>query len=190
MFDWSKIFTLIEESRLVDGEIYECFSRYYFDNKGKVDSFSKLELPAPANKNYSINAFPVVQTPEVLWDYYDSKDKYKEDYEHSRKCIHDIILYKINAGLNKKEFFLALEKSFKITPFVKTVLNFIKQKGNCRFGEVNQWIHENCSDVPLPYRWELKENTHILYDWLAYFYKEISWDVPGKKSQVIYWAKT
>ena len=38
-----------------------------------------------------------------------------------------------------------------------------------------------------PYRWEVKDNTRILYDWLAYFVAEVTWDVPGF-SQVIYWT--
>lgn len=42
-------------------------------------------------------------------------------------------------------------------------------------------------DVPLPYRWEIKDNTRIFYNWLAHFFDEITWDRPNY-SQVIYWT--
>lgn len=67
------------------------------------------------------------------------------------------------------------------------LVEFIKEQKSARFGAVNDWIHSKCSDVPLPYRWEIKENTNILYNWLDYFFDEIRWDVPGVRSQVIYW---
>jgi hypothetical protein len=54
---------------------------------------------------------------------------------------------------------------------------------------VNDWIYQHCSDVPLPYKWEMKRNTNFLYNWLSYFYDEITWDIPGSHSQVIYWDK-
>ena len=41
---------------------------------------------------------------------------------------------------------------------------------------------------PSPYRWEIKANTRILYDWLEYFFMEIRWDRP-RHSQVIYWQQ-
>ena len=34
------------------------------------------------------------------------------------------------------------------------------------FGEVKLFIHNNCSDVPLPRRWEITENIQILYRWI------------------------
>jgi len=63
----------------------------------------------------------------------------------------------------------------------------LKHERNLRFGAVNKWIHEKCEDVPLPYRWEIKENTRIFYDWLAHYVPEISWVRP-KYSQVISWG--
>ena len=66
----------------------------------------------------------------------------------------------------------------------------IKNERSARFGQVNEWITELCSDKPTPYRWELKSSTNKLYDWLDYFFDEISWDVPGRHSQVIYWDES
>ena len=35
------------------------------------------------------------------------------------------------------------------------------------FGEVKAFIHNNCSNVPLPRRWEITENIQILYRWIV-----------------------
>jgi hypothetical protein len=62
--------------------------------------------------------------------------------------------------------------------FGRTVVDHLKRRTNPRSGAVNSWIHEKCEDVPLPYRWEIKENTHIFCNWLAHFIPETTWDGP------------
>jgi hypothetical protein len=71
-----------------------------------------------------------------------------------------------------------------VTDFVE----LLKVERSLRFGAVNDWIHKKCEDVPLPYRWEIKDNTRIFYDWLAHYFPNITWDRPNY-SQVIYWNK-
>ena len=100
---------------------------------------------------------------------------------------HDLILYQVPPGLARDEFLSALRDNFKSHPFVRAIVKLVQQEKPARFGLVNEWIQANCSDKPTPYRWEIKENTHILYDWLDYFFEEIKWDVPGRHSQVIRW---
>jgi hypothetical protein len=80
-----------------------------------------------------------------------------------------------------------IREGFLSNVFVKKIIDHIKQAGSLRFGEVTTWIHTNCRDVPVPYRWEVKQATHVLYNWLAYYVPEISWSVPGQRSQVIVW---
>jgi hypothetical protein len=81
-----------------------------------------------------------------------------------------------------------LGDSFRRTPFVIEFLELLKTERNLRFGTVNDWIHRKCEDVPLPYRWEIKDNTRIFYNWLEYFFPEITWNRPNF-SQVIYWCE-
>jgi hypothetical protein len=66
-------------------------------------------------------------------------------------------------------------------------MELIKKEKNARFGLVNEWLQQNCSDKPTPYRWELKATTRCLYDWLAYFFPEISWDRPSY-SMILRWS--
>ena len=79
-----------------------------------------------------------------------------------------------------------LGSAFLSTPFVVELVQLLKEEGSLSFGQVNDWIHSKCDDVPLPYRWDLKKNTHILYDWLSTFASEISWDRP-RHSQILRW---
>ena len=81
-----------------------------------------------------------------------------------------------------------MEQNFKAHPFIITAVDYVKKNKSVRFGEMNNWIKSNCSDTPTPYRWEIKSTTNKLYDWLKFFYDEIDWNIPGKRSQIIYWA--
>ena len=78
--------------------------------------------------------------------------------------------------------------AFRATPFVSAFVAHLKSERSLHFGAVNAWIHQQCEDVPLPYRWEIKDNTRIFYNWLAHFFDEITWDRPNY-SQVIYWNR-
>jgi hypothetical protein len=46
------------------------------------------------------------------------------------------------------------------------------------------WIYKNCTDVPIPRKWEITENIQILYKWIVKLgngkYKV---DVPGSYSE-------
>ena len=64
-------------------------------------------------------------------------------------------------------------------------LNIIREAA--RFGEVTDWVSQLCRDQPTPYRWELKESTSKLYNWLEEADEEINWDRP-RHSQVLHWS--
>lgn len=158
-------------------------------NKNRNEPFPKLTLPKDQAKEYSIYNFPITENPKELWKYYSNKNKSDYTPENIRKYIHDLLIYGMRKeGMAKEAFYDALELGFKSQPFVSTLAMMVKKSKSCRFGTVNDWIHRKCTDVPLPYRWELKDNTRILYNWLDFFYKEIEWSVPGAHSQVIYWV--
>ena len=100
--------------------------------------------------------------------------------------MHDLVIFDVPPNLSPAEFTLRLGESFRKTPFVRDFVDYLKTEKNLRFGCVNEWIHRKCEDVPLPYRWEIKENTRIFYNWLSHFIPEITWDRPNY-SQIIYW---
>jgi len=188
--DWKKIYEVISESFLVNDRIYNTYKKKL---KGKlyirernIPSFNMNDLVP--DKEFSLDSLPAIETPEKLFDIYQNlkiKNKSKELY---RKAIHDIVLYDIPNNLTENEFFELLKKEFTSKKFTKKMVNLIKRHKSMRFGGVTNWIHSNCSDVPLPYRMEIKENTKILYNWLSYFYERIRWSIPSKHSQVLFWS--
>ena len=109
--------------------------------------------------------------------------------EEIRRRTHDLATFGMGPGLVAEDFVKELGEAFRRAPFVIEFVDFLKSTKKARFGSVNDWIYRKCEDVPLPYRWEIKTNTRIFYDWLSHFFPEITWDIPGGYSQVIYWNK-
>lgn len=187
-FDWVKIYRIIDTSHLVDDALY---SKY----KAFLDQQPKTKPPAypsdlfPVVKKYTISSLPATENPVKLSDYYFNPTEADFTLEEVRRALHDLVVFDIPQGLNETEFWQRLGKNFRNSSFVKDFVEILKLNQSMHFGAVNDWIHQKCEDVPLPYRWEIKENTHIFYDWLARFIPEISWDRPNY-SQVIYWKET
>lgn len=185
--DWTKIYHVINSSRLVTDDIYQRFKEYSAQHPPVSRPLPPIEL-LPAAKTYTISSLPATESPERLSDFYFSHGQEKASLEDIRRAAHDLAIFGIAPGLSRSEFDKRLGDAFSRTPFVIDFLTYLKKAGSLRFGAVNDWIHSKCEDVPLPYRWEIKENTRIFYDWLVHFYQDISWDRPNF-SQVIYWKK-
>ena len=182
--DWLRIHDLLESSVRVDDSIYDQAKRYLDENKEKRPPLPILTYRSKqGSKEFSRHSLPFVQSPESLWDYYSV-----DQFEGSRaNFVHDLVLYSVQKpGLNREEFLEQLKANFKRHAFIRSVAGFVEREGHLRFGAVNNWITEKCTDKPVPFRWEMKPATNRLYDWLEFFFDEISWDRPNH-SQVIYW---
>ena len=183
--DWHRIQQLLDESIRVDDVIYEQAVVYIENNRDKRPPLPDLNFKsAGGTKEFSRTSLPSTQTPELLWEFYD-RGKFVES---KAPYVHDLQLYGItNQGLNQNQFFEILGLEFRNHPFVSAIVSHIREHRELRFGAVNAWITQKCSDKPVPFRWELKPATNTLYNWLQYFVNEISWDVPGKRSMIIRW---
>lgn len=182
--DWIRIHGIVAASRRVDDAMFQSLSQYVdtclaSPPRPPPPSFSKV------SKLYSIASLPATESPSLLEKcYFEGQFPSPEE---ERRATHDFFTFRLPANLDVDEFNEALRLSFRLLPFVTDFVEFLKSQGSLRFGSVNDWIHQKCEDVPLPYRWEIKENTRIFYNWLAYFFAEIDWNIPGAYSQVIYW---
>ena len=58
-----------------------------------------------------------------------------------------------------------------------------------QFGAVRRWFSDNTTTVPTPRSYELSDYIVILYTWICYFDDDFTWDVPGARSEVIYYKK-
>ena len=136
------------------------------------------------NAGFLISALPLTQSPELLFRIYFSEMDF--DISMLNSAAHDIGLYNIPIGLNELDFFRCLKVNFFNHPFVKLLISNIQLKGEMFFGEVKEFVHQNCADVPLPRRWEITENIKILYAWLVNLSDgSIVVDIPYNYSQRI-----
>ena len=138
-------------------------------------------------KVFTISSLPAVESPERLAEVYFSPGV-GGSTDEMRRAAHDLAVFNIPDGLNRATFNERLAIGFRDSAFVSAFVNWLKEIGSLRFGAVADWLHQRCEDVPLPYRWEIKVNTRILYDWLEYFFWKSIGDRP-RHSQVIYWQQ-
>ncbi len=185
--DWIRIYEMINASRRVDEKLYEILCGYVESCPLPVPLSVPPDMFPPASKRFTIGSLPATESPQRLADYYFGGGLSSFSSEEVRRVAHDLSVFRIPDGLQQEAFHRTLRQAFITVPFVVEFVAFLKEHGSLRFGAVNDWIHDQCEDVPLPYRWEIKENTRILYNWLEHFFPEIEWNIPGAHSQVIYW---
>jgi hypothetical protein len=185
--DWIKIYEIINSSRQVDDSLFEKFADLAAQRRPFDGTVPLLDI-LPSPKAFTISSLPAAAHPQHLLDFYLNPGEQRFGPEEVRRASHDFATFRVPNGLTGSEFEKRLGESFRKTRFVIEFVEFLKASKSLRFGAVNDWIHQKCEDVPLPYRWEIKENTRIFYDWLAYYVPEISWDTP-RHSQVIYWQR-
>jgi hypothetical protein len=186
--DWTKIYEIINTSRQVDDDLYQRYKEFTEQRPPLGAPLSPPDL-LPRTKTYTISSLPATESPQKLADFYFDPSPGRFAPEEIRRAAHDLATFGIPSSLAKSDFDKRLGENFYKTPFVIDFVELLKTEQSLRFGAVNNWIHQKCEDVPLPYRWEIKENTRIFYDWLTHYIPDISWDRP-RHSQVIYWKKS
>jgi hypothetical protein len=177
---------LRDASRLVTDEIYEAYKACIAEAEQTEVTLPDLTLPEETEQKFLLSMLPATESPEKLWELYSGIESVMLSKEDRHRLVHDLCAYNLPMGLSRDELDQRLGEGFRINPFIQEVVALIKQEGSIRFGGINDFIHRTCRDVPLPYRWEIKSTTSYLYNWLAHFYAEISWDRPSY-SQVAYW---
>lgn len=186
--DWQHVYRIINDSCLVDSIIFDAAVKYREKYRHTVPPLPCFELPTSSAREFTLASLPATLNPEDLATYSPGPGSQMAHADINR-IMHDIVVFGGNSDCGNEELLKTIGDGFCVQPFVRQIINQIKESGSLRFGEMTAWIHKHCLDVPVPYRWEVKEATHILYNWLAYFVPEISWSVPGKRSQVIKWKK-
>ena len=184
---------IILESEYVNQELYEKIKKLVNAVEMPILEYPSLPTPPPTVDYFLINQLPMTSSPEMLYNIYNGK---KEDDLEIDCAAHDLELYKISSELSKTEFLNNLRNVFNNHPFIETFKEVIKysrnernpeRDGSMQFGAVRRWFSENTTTVPTPRSFDLTEYVVILYDWICYFDKQFSWNIPGARSQVIYY---
>ena len=193
--DQSYLNKIILDSQYVTEELYEELKRIVDDFDAPEIVYPKLPTPPPTVNYFLINQLPMSFSPELLFDVYQGK---LLDELDMNCAAHDLELYKIPKNLNKIDFLNFLKKNFNQHPFIQSFKEAVKtatnnrnpeRNGSMQFGTVTRWFSNNTTTVPTPRPYELSDYIVILYTWICLFDDCFTWDIPGQRSEVIYYKK-
>ena len=175
-----QIETIRAQSNMVNERIYQLYSDWF----SKLDEKCTDVCVDPPNLDnesfFYISQLPATDNPHKLRAYLSNQENIDLAIEH------DLAVFGM-CGLESSEefFYKKLSKNFFEQPFI----HYFKQKimnGPTFFGEAKEWIQNNCADVPLPYRRDLTQLVHNLFNWFEIMdprHFEIT--VPYRHSQCI-----
>lgn len=155
---------ILNEAILVNDEIYNKLKKELAKLK-PLEKIKEIDLKKIySEKDFLISALPMSYSIEDLYHLY--SNDFKDNLKEKKECaMHDIILYNIPPGLNKKDFKSFLSKNFFKSKFIVKLLDFIGDEKY--FGRVKEWIQKNCTDVPVPSRRSLTGNIQVLFMWIV-----------------------
>jgi len=184
--DWVQISILENSCIPVTDYMYQRAMEYKERTKPERAVNEPLNFEQPESKPFSWRSLPCTSSPEELWRIYSEGLANDDPLELAAAVGSDIANYDIPRGLAKDDFLSLLGDRFRNHPFIMAFVENLREKGSVHFGGVKAWLQQNCSDKPQPYRRELTTTTRLLYDWLSFFFKEISWNQPNV-SMIVYW---
>ena len=174
---------------MITDNIYDELKEWYENQSPQKINETKLEdIVQISKKDYFLtSALPMTRNVDELIEGYlkiNSGSEPSKNPETTACVYHDLANYSIESGLSKEEFLKKLKIHFFSHPFILKMDEFINPEAY--FGRIKEWVHSNCTDVPLPRRWELTENVQTLYDWFEKLGDgKYVVDIPGAHSQRI-----
>jgi len=183
---------IILESKLVTEEYVNHLKRQLEqipDPMKPPEDFEPMLDTDPEETDFLLSALPMTPSVDYLINIYLKSGQYNA--EELNCAAHDLALYQVPVGLEKDEVYAHIKNNFNNHPFIKELKEHIrKQEGqSLRYGGVVDWIKEKTTTVPTPRSWELKQEqiVNILYEWICFFDKDFVVEVPGRKSEVIFY---
>lgn len=160
---------ILQESTLMNDDeftrVQKVINQYKSEFKKPAD-YEDIDFSKTINKEFLISALPMSINIDTFYEYYSEKLVSHGFADIDYNCaMHDLALYKIPAGLNRAEFNKNLKKTFFQQPFIQELKRFISK--DRYFGEIKEWVHKTCVDVPVPSRRDLTGNVQVLYHWFS-----------------------
>lgn len=164
---------LIQRARYVTAEFHQEMIEWLdkASNPPKLPPFD-LSVPFSSADPFLISQLPACGSPQALWDAYHAGS----DNERREAAEHDVALYGVHPrGRGYRSFRSELAVAFRAHPFMSSFLREVarasklddKGRSGMRFGAVKAWVHEVCTDVPVPYRRELTNPVANVFAWCA-----------------------
>ena len=183
---------VIASSEYVSIELYDSLKNIVSNTIMPVLIFPEIPTFKKEIDFYLLSQLPMSKSPDDLYEV----AIHSEDFEYSEQSFaaHDIALFSIEPFQDYSLFKIELKDKFNSHPFIIALKEHIKaqESKSLRYGAVVEWIQLNTTTVPTPRRWELKQEqiVNILYTWICEFDEKFSWEIPGKRSEVIYYKST
>jgi len=158
--------TIEAESTLITDEIYIHLKNQLAHTQINLPKESDFPFEfTHEHKSFLISSLPMsydVATLIKVYEHENSNDEIELNY-----ALHDLALYGIPLGLERPLFINRLKESFFDHPFIKAFLKNLEIQDEVYFGRAKDWIQKNCSDAPIPRKWEITSNIQILYRWIV-----------------------
>ena len=160
-------FNMIEsESLLITDNVYNQICQQLLNIKSEFLNEIEFDfLLDSSDNNFLISSLPMSVSVEKLCEIYENREL-ATDIELN--CmLHDLVLYKIPLGLSKTILLEKLKTAFFDHQFIMAFIENLSINKEIYFGTAKEWIHKNCTNVPLPRKWEITENIQILFKWFV-----------------------
>lgn len=182
---------VISKSEYVTKDLYEKIVNLVDEIELPSINFPNLETEIKREDYFLLSNLPMTENIKELYIGYSQPQKISDD--KLKYIAHDLELYEVPSGLNENIFYNHIENVFNNHPFITKLKGYIEISVNqsLSYGNIVRFIQKNTTTVPTPRSWELKQKqiVNILYDWICDLDDNLYWNIPGEKSQVIYYTK-
>ena len=165
--------SIIRDAEYVTEDYFNQLKRWVEENKEEYkkrnDFTPKSDFPESQEKYFFLSQLPMTEYPEKFIQAINEL-KTSDKCEDHDFVIHDMSTYNLNFKSFNQDL---LKERFNVHPFILALKDFIKTTSysSIRYGQLTEWLSENCSDRPNPRRWEIKNEgyANVLYNWITYF---------------------
>lgn len=180
---------IIINSEYITATLFERIKNLVIQTNLPTLDYPVLDTIKNKEDYFLLSNLPMTESVEKLYKSY--CDLGNLNTEELNCVTHDLALYGVPQNLSKPDFQDHLKEAFNVHPFIVELKNYIKSspRQSLNYGGIVRWIQENTTTVPTPRSWELKKDllVNILYQWICDFDDNFYWNIPGEKSQVIYY---
>jgi hypothetical protein len=191
LFDIIYFNQVISSSEYVSSDLYNELLDKVTNTILPVITFPEIPTIKKETDYFLLSQLPMSKSPDELYQV--SINSQDFNIIEQNFAAHDIALFGINPFNEYSLFKIELKEKFNSHPFMIALKEFIKTepRQSLRYGGVVDWIINNTTTVPTPRSWELKQDqiVNILYSWICEFDEKFTWNIPGARSQVIYFNK-
>ncbi len=183
VYDWLQVRKIISESQLVTEETYNLLESAR-DNKADIQAIlDNLHQ----NNGYYFDDLPALENVDDFIKVFKSMNLSSNLADFPPEYISDYLSLGAENFSSSSALLDQISESFLEQKYIQNLLQLLQERTTLNFGSVTAWYHENMLDRPMPYRADIKKRINNLYNWLSELHPNVSWDIPGARSQILRW---